>query len=372
MELRSDVTGTRPVSQIAGIQQLGPAGDFKQDVYARLMTLAVGRPVMAEVVSQSEDGTSMVRVADTVVQMDLPRDAQVGEKITLTLLAREPRLTFLFERGPAAQASVSSTGRLIDHILRAVSEGGSSVALTGRSPLLSTPAAAPTATLLMPSGLAASLQTALSHVLGSSGLFYESHLAQWVAGERLQATLMSEPQAKMRNPAQSEGRGTEPMNRLETLHEKSWVQSLMSKAAAKLSVSTQQPPEKLESVIDRDAANMIRLQLDALEQRRFVWHGELWPGQEMEWEVTDDTPRKERAFDERMETSWQSVLRVNLPLLGAVTATMRVTGGVVQVQLGAADADAASVLREFGPELVSALSAADARLDYFTVNDERA
>jgi len=374
MELRSDVTGTRPVSQTVGVQQVSLAGDPRQDVYARLMALAVGRPLAAEVVSQNESGTSMVRVADTVVQMDLPPDAKVGEKVMLTLLAKEPRLTFLFERGASAHSMVSNTGRLIDNILRSLSPDGTTATLSGRTPLLPMPAGSPSAALLLPSGLAAQLEGMLSNMFGTSGLFYESHLAQWVAGNRSQAELMQEPQAKLASlKDQAALRPEEQMTRLETLQEKSWAQLLVSRAASKLAaVMQQQKPEGLEQVIDRDAAGMIRMQLDALEHRKVIWQGEFWPGQEMEWEVEDDSSREKRGYGEAEPGSWQSVLRVNLPLLGLVTATMRVTGETVQVQLGAADEASVSLLREFGPELVSALETAGARLDYFGVNDEAA
>lgn len=372
MELRSDVTGTRPVTPTAGLQQAFPAGDLKHDVYARLMQLAVGRPLGAEVISQSESGTSMVRVADTLVQMDLPKDAQVGEKVTLTLIAREPRLTFLFEREPAAHAMLSNTARLIDAILRSVSQDASTATLMGRTPLLLSPQVNASGALLMPAGFVASLENALSNLFHTSGLFYESHLAQWVAGSRSQTELMQEPQAKMQNSHPLPNQQQDQMSKLEALQEKSWVQSLMGKGAVKEAPVQQQPPDRLEPVIDRDAANMIRMQLDTLEQRKVIWQGELWPGQEMQWEVADETPSRKREYGEAAQGGWQSTLRVNLPFLGSVTATMRLTGENVQVQLGAADEASVSLLRQFGPELMSALEIAGANLDYFSVNDETA
>ncbi|MCM1513126.1 MAG: flagellar hook-length control protein FliK [Oxalobacter formigenes] len=404
MDLLSDLAGTRAVSQTAAVSQVSPAGDLRQDVYARLMTLAVGRPVAAEVVSRTDNGAAMVRVADTVVQMDLPQGAKTGEKITLTLLAREPRLTFLFEREPAAHSMVSNTGRLIDSILRSVSrqEGNMPAALTGRAPLFPTPAASPAAALLSRPGLAAAFEAALTNLFDTSGLFYESHLAQWVAGERPQEALMAEPQARMQPPApeaeQAQGQmrpggektadsaaarppqaaAPDPdaqMDRLERLQEKSWVQSLVDKAASRLSGGTALPQQETRpaSVVDAHAAQMIRMQLDTLEQRKVVWQGEFWPGQKLEWEVEDKTPRKQhKANSPAVEKSWQSVLRVNLPLLGPVTATMRLTGDAVQVQIGADDEEAMPLLRQFGPELASALEDAGARLDFFTVNDEAA
>lgn len=382
--LRSDVTaGTRPLSPTSALPQVSPAGDLRQDVYARLMMLAVGRPLAAEVLSQTESGTSMVRVADTVVQMDLPADAKVGEKVTLTLLAKEPRLTFLFERQPAAHSMLSNTGKLIDNILRSVSQDGSTATLAGRTPLLNTAPSAEAAqmTANLPANMAQTLQTVLSNMFSTSGLFYESHLAQWVAGTRTQESLMSEPQAKMQNPQQNPAqplRVEDQMNHLEKLQEKSWVQSLVNKATTKIAetvnqtIQPQAQPEKLDQVIDQNAAQMIRMQLDAMEHRKVIWQGEFWPGQPMEWEIEDDTPRHKSAPGQEIEGRWQSVLRVNLPFLGPVTATMRLTGNTVQVALGATDEASISVLRQFGPELVSALENAGAKLDYFMVNDETA
>jgi hypothetical protein len=368
MELRSDVTGTRPVAQGQSAQQVFPAGEFKQEVYARLMAIAIGRPLPAEITSRTLDGAAMVRVADTIVQMDLPSDAKVGDRVTLTLLAREPRLTFLFEREPAAHSLVSNTGRLIDTILRAVSQDPSMGALIGRNPLLSMPADA--ASLMPSSGLAPSLQSALTNLFSFSGLFYESHLAQWVAGQRPISDLMQHPQAKMHN--EGAVRDQNQMNRLEILQERSWVQSLLSKLGAKMPAAGQQMPDRTELVIDRDAAHMIRLQLDVLENRRVFVQGEFWPGQEIEWEIEDDTSQQNREQGEPASQSWQSVLRMNLPLLGSVIATMRLTGEAVQVKLLATDEVTSSALREFGPELISALSEAGAKLDLFMVNDESA
>ena len=403
MDLLSDLAGTRAVSQAAtAVSQVSPVGDLRQDVYARLMTLAIGRPVAAEVVSQTDNGAAMVRVADTVVQMDLPQGAKTGEKVTLTLLAREPRLTFLFEREPAAHSMVSNTGRLIDSILRSVSQQGGNMpaALTGRTPLFSTPAGSPAAALLSHPGLAATFEAALANLFDTSGLFYESHLAQWVAGERPQEALMAEPQARMQPPAPEAEQGKAKagdgktagsgaarpsqaaalapeaqMDRLERLQEKSWVQSLVDKAASRLSGGTALPQQEAKpaSVVDADAAQIIRMQLDTLEQRKVVWQGEFWPGQKLEWEVEDRTPRKQHTANvPAEEKSWQSVLRVNLPLLGQVTATVRLVGETVQVQIGAGSEDAMPLLLQFGPELASALENAGARLDFFTVNDEAA
>ncbi|HDR9731995.1 TPA: flagellar hook-length control protein FliK, partial [Burkholderia aenigmatica] len=43
----------------------------------------------------------------------------------------------------------------------------------------------------------AALRAALAQAVSESGLFYESHLAQWLAGQRPLAALMREPQARL-------------------------------------------------------------------------------------------------------------------------------------------------------------------------------
>jgi hypothetical protein len=113
-----------------------------------------------------------------------------------------------------------------------------------------------------------------------------------------------------------------------------------------------------------ESVRMISLQLDTLEQRHVAWHGELWPGQPMEWEVTEEAP--DRRPDDP-EKSWQSAVRFELPTLGPVSATIRLTGERLQVQVRTANEAAASLLRTHGGELSSALEAAGSPLDQLTV-----
>src|SRR5690606_30114172 len=81
-----------------------------------------------------------------------------------------------------------------------------------------------------------------------------------------------------------------------------------------------------------DGVKLLHLQLDALEQRRIVWQGELFPGQPLEWEISDETPQHDGKQPEA-QTSWQSTVRFSLPALGAISATIRLYGEHVQVQV---------------------------------------
>jgi hypothetical protein len=104
----------------------------------------------------------------------------------------------------SAQAELSETALALNVISRTGGEEAPPV--IGRQPLWSTPpdagaaSRAPAAALVTQSGLdglASSLAMALEQALDTSGLFYESHLVQWLSGQRSTALLGQEPQARL-------------------------------------------------------------------------------------------------------------------------------------------------------------------------------
>jgi hypothetical protein len=108
-----------------------------------------------------------------------------------------------------------------------------------------------------------------------------------------------------------------------------------------------------------------------LEQRRIVWQGELFPGQPIEWEISDDTPKRSNEDSaQQPEQSWQSTVRFSLPTLGAVSATIRLTGEHVQVNVHTADEHAAAALRTYGGMLADALGAAGSTLDSLLIKHD--
>ncbi|WP_432262680.1 flagellar hook-length control protein FliK [Cupriavidus sp. TMH.W2] len=92
--------------------------------------------------------------------------------------------------GTSTQESLSAAARAI----LAVMDGTEAQPVRGAGPLL---AAAPTA------ASAQAAAAALADTLGQSGLFYESHLAQWVAGARELSGIRQEPQAQVPAPARA-------------------------------------------------------------------------------------------------------------------------------------------------------------------------
>lgn len=300
--VRPEAAGARPVTPI------GALADAREEAFHRFAQMKLGQPVVGKVLSNFDDGSFLVRIADAAARMSLPIGTRVGDSLLLTLASRQPRLTFLLSADPGgATTTLSATGRLIDGLLQGAQQNGAPSALTGKAPIMDSPAMG-----------TERIATALRDTLASSGLFYESHLREWANGARTLAELVREPQARMANHLQT---GAVP------------------RADA--------PGNELTQLINQ--------QLNTLEQNRVLWRGEAWPGQQMEWEVGEDTPEGD-ARD--MPQSWRSEMRFDLPTLGTVTATIRLTGDRLHVHIHTTTAVAAASLRTHGAELTNALDAA--------------
>lgn len=160
----------------------------------------------------------------------------------------------------------------------------------------------------------------LQRTVETTGLFYESHVAEWARGERFIENLQLEPQFDWQPPETIPGRRPEG------------------------------PP--LEQV------GLLAQQLNTLDQQRITWSGDAWPGQPMQWEIARHGADAQASADAAPVGAWQTVLRLELPALGVVTASIRLDGPRVGVTL-TADSDAtAARLRAHGNELVDGLAAA--------------
>jgi hypothetical protein len=279
--------------------------------------------------------------------MSLPAGMQIGQRIELTLVAREPRPTFLLQRNEASvKAEVSPAGRLIDALLRPERPSGSSAEGTTPSPskaLVEAARPVADAPLMQSEPLARALASALSN----SGLFYESHVAQWVNGSRSQAQLQQEPQfgwsaKNLARPAGAPGAmdggpaganspantaANSAANSATSLAANAAVMSNAAENAGPASSPQSAPPLLMDPA--SEAAQMLRLQLETLEHSQVLWRGEAWPGLPMEWGVADDGGSKA----DPAERNWQSVLRFHFDKLGTVAATINLSGGQVQLAL---------------------------------------
>jgi len=342
------VTPARPAEQ---------AADPRQQAFAREVAPLLGKAIHGAIQARLTDGTYVVKFADTQARMQLPAGAQVGADVPLTLVGLHPRPTFqvgvqsgataaFAEAAPAPQGeldapgaplsyregaaigraaallgssgglaaqafaggteakntTLSPTAQALAGVLAAAQKADSQLAgIVGRAPLVGSPNTDPAA-------LAAGLQQAF----GKSGLFYESHVAEWAKGARSLADLAGEPQQQ----AAQGGQRPNPQ--------------------------------------DPATAQFISLQLAAQEHAHLAWQGQLWPGQAMEWDVQREASRGGGGEEQAI---WHSRLRLNFPALGELEAQLRMVNGTLQIQFAAGDDATAALLRQHAPQLAGALDA---------------
>jgi hypothetical protein len=376
--LPGDALGLPAVSRTTPASGAAPLGDPRQQALQRALAPHLGKSMQGEVLARLTDGSALVRVADTSARMLLPPAIASGAQVPLTLVALSPRPTFevgtpgagvltyaeaalpegadphaapLYTRdgdaralagrdplartaqptplplpgangqqaGANAGADLSPAGRLLGSVLAAALKNENPAsAVTAPAPLLPAPNPDP-----------AALAGALERSLATSGLFYESHVAEWAGGARTLAELSSEPQ----------------------------------QAASRAG----QPPDAL----DPGTAGFINLQLVTHEQGRVAWQGQLWPGQPLHLQIEKDAPQhnQEGAHE---EPAWQSRLRLSFPVLGMLDARLTLAGGRLNLHLSAGDAQGAALLRAHQDELAQALQAAGTPLSALAIGTERA
>lgn len=183
----------------------------------------------------------------------------------------------------------------------------------------------------------AQLVQALRSAMQQTGLFYESHLAQMVFGQRTPAQLASEPQATLQPhvpadapSAQGAGRaGTAAWAGGGTTHVAGDTASPSSPTS--LSASLTQAGGNPLASLHPDATLLVRQQLDVLANQAFSWQGQPWPGATMEWEVERD--RTATGADVEDDAHWATRIKLDLPRLGLVEARLNLAGNQLILHL---------------------------------------
>lgn len=213
----------------------------------------------------------------------------------------------------------------------AAARGGPAPPLAGRSPLISVPPHSEVAT----DRLALQLKDAVEF----SGVFYEAHLAQWADDLRPRALLAHEPQSRW--PVANE-----------------IAQQVVAADATAADYATP----------------LLRQQLDVLDTGRFVWRGELWPGQPGMLVIEEEEPPPQRAgvLDAPTVPRWRMRLSLTFPRLGAIDATVALAGESVDLSLHCDDPATVPELRSGAPVLRLAIAERALDLSTLTIRDDRA
>lgn len=194
------------------------------------------------------------------------------------------------------------------------------------------------ATLNQPGALAARLATALMQSVQTSGLFYESHLAQLAAGQSSSRALRQEPQgqiapqsaqtAQRSDQAAASNPGNTSPGTLPSVETSATHQGTNPLPSPSLATSAAVP------AIDAQAQGLVRQQLDVLANQGFAWQGEAWPGAAMHWEVRrrDAGDSGHRDFE---DNHWATQLTLSLPTLGNIQARLSLAGDHLVMRLTA-------------------------------------
>ncbi len=320
--------------------------------------LPVGQRFVARVENAQPDGTFRALVAGRSLTLALPQPAQPGDTLDLVVTARTPSLIIAARAGhaPAASATASAStspdnapptspapalsraGRIISTLLASGEN---------RTPQ---PATITRATPLLPEPMlqAARLAPALQQVVAESGLFYESHQAQWVAGRYPAEALMREPQARLARTLRAANVATVPV----PAQEDQAADSIRgSESAAGRSVAATLSAHALPAELQA----LVHQQLDTAATQHIIWRGEVWPGQALHWEIAADEQERETTGEETAE-QWTTSLGLTLPRLGEVNVVLRMTPSKVSLHMTASTG--ATALQQGLAELASSFAAA--------------
>lgn len=164
---------------------------------------------------------------------------------------------------------------------------------------------------------------ALGQAINQSGLFYESHLADFIDGQRPLASLKLEPQAQSQQLAYA----------------------------------------------------LLPQQLHVLEHQRIAWHGEVWPNQLMEWHIQLPEEQHQQG-NQSIEAQAQAQaitteLALSLPKLGKVRAQLQLVDGKVSLKIHAESEYTITQLQQHSSVLSQAMALRGQSLEMVSIQPEK-
>lgn len=282
-----------------------------------------GQRVMATIQALLPNGTYRAMIAQRDITLALPFAAKAGDSLELEIVESNGKLALAIAAGnrPATTDTdgntsvatrLTTTGRLIADLLAGMDKEG------GRRPQPAPLNNAQPVVTKFPENTA-ELVPALKTALTRSGMFYEAHQARWVQGKMPVETLLQEPQGKLSPAAHAVAQAITDASLRGQAQTAPLKQNAAPDATAAVRVSMGQ-------VIAPDLIPLVQQQLEALATHTYVWQGQIWPGQNMDWEIIEEEGARQGP-EENGATRWTTRLKLRLPTLGGVEATLRLAGG---------------------------------------------
>jgi hypothetical protein len=332
-----DVAGRLQATADVALRPVAPA----QELADKLSDFSVGQRLMAQVQALLPNGTYRALVNQRSITLALPFSARSGDALELEVVESDGKLALavIAQRHGGAEkeavsATLSRTAQLISRLFSgaggAESEG-KALPLNGNRPIAEAPP-----------GNAQDLLPLLKQALGRSGMFYESHQAEWIEGRFAKAELLQEPQGKLSTSA-APGAAETPANPAQAAqtaqtaradvpadaqanragHAAQETDAASGRAGEAASRSTGQ-------IVAPQTQGIVHQQLTALADQTFVWQGQIWPGQDMRWEIEEDERNRQEDDD---APSWRTRLDLSFPVLGGISARLQLHGSQVSLSL---------------------------------------
>jgi hypothetical protein len=355
---------------------------------ARLPNLVIGEQVSARIAEQLGNNQVAVLIKSALFTLTLPPGLQPkGDTLNLRVATLKPGLSFALTDSEASgegkdssvQVDLSPASRYLTRLLSAANQEQGDDTATGaggKAPMhlpevegKVSPAAGET----LPTGAslekalvdgagaghagkllsgAAEMQVAKSLVLDArtnvpvqvaeqlkqnvekSGLFYESHLKSWDQGNLTLDQLLHEPQAKaglFLGQDSPQGRAAVP-----------------------------------------ELGSLVQRQLNALESQQVAMSGFAWPGQPMQMLIEQEKTGGRNESGGEEPSAWATHLALDLPMLGGISARVRMVGSSIQLSFLTEERSAGELIRTHSQRLEDGLAAAGLSLATLSIKNEEA
>ena len=335
-----------------------------------------GERYTARILQSLRDGLIRADIGGQTVTVKLPEGAPLpqGSTVTLTHVERSAQtLVATLDRDAQPSAPANAAPRSDDADPVRLSTPGRTIAsllddpppqpprLANGQPLLD-PARMLDPSTGVPTGNAMpQIAGRLAQAIGDSGLFYESHQAQWVAGQRPIETTSAEPQRafdpglpppaggdRSAPPASAQtglpGAAGTTTDDAPTVPDSDGGEPPVVRGES--TVRSREDSNRTDSGPPAELRPLVQNQLLGLAQHTLAWEGLAWPGQPMRLEIDD--PQSERsgsgeagADEGSPEVPWTTRVRMVLPGLGEIETSLTLWNRDHALTLGiAADGDA--------------------------------
>lgn len=279
-----------------------------KDPTTQATRLVVGMQYIGRVVGIDSENITSVEIGDQIFRMQLPGSHKLGDNINLRYLGADPKPTFMvLQPNPSSvlpsNVLLSAAGKLVLEALSATAQFSNLNQIDGSD----------MAPLLASAGSPQMSAIELQNALRFSGLFYESHIANFVQGKR----------------------------------------------------TIEQLRQEIQNQKDVNRSAIISKQLDVLEKQQIQWAGMIWPKQHMQWTISRDDSGSSPDLPE--EKSCKSTLELDLPALGKIIFHIVMNRDRINIQIEVASRQSRQVVEGAVPKLRNHFDAYTNKLDHISV-----